>query len=75
MTMMSLVAVAALRTGKIIKNGLSVFEKGEDLLRNSILHFVFRFSQSSKSCYVKILLEPTFLKGLGTLRVNSFSPA
>jgi len=30
--MMSLVAVVVPRTGKIIKNGLSVLEKGKDLL-------------------------------------------
>jgi len=45
MTVTSLVAVVAPRTGKTIKNGLSVFK---DLLQNGILHFVFRFSQSSE---------------------------
>jgi len=35
-----IVTTVAPRTGKIIKNGLSVFERGEDLLHN-ILHFVF----------------------------------
>jgi len=34
MRVTSLVAVVALRTGKIIKNGLAVFEKGENLLQN-----------------------------------------
>jgi len=48
-THMSLVAVLAPRAGKIIKNVLSVFERGESLLQNGILlHFVFRFSQSSE---------------------------
>jgi len=35
-------------TGKIIKNGLSVFERRENFLQNGILHFVLRFSQSSE---------------------------
>jgi len=48
MVVMSLVAVVARRTGKIIKNGLDVFESGENLLQNGILHFVFRFSQLSE---------------------------
>jgi len=43
-----LVAVVVPCTGKIIKNGLRVFERGENLLQNSILHFVFKFSQSSE---------------------------
>jgi len=30
--------------GKIIKNGLSVFDREENLLQNGILHFVFRLS-------------------------------
>jgi len=34
---MTLVAVEALRTGKIIKNGLSVFEGRQNLLQNCIL--------------------------------------
>jgi len=49
-----LVAVVAPRTGKIVKNGFRVLERGEKLLQNSILHFVFRFSQSSEialECY------------------------
>jgi len=29
-------------TGKIIKNPLNVFESGESVLQNGILHFVFR---------------------------------
>jgi len=37
------------RTDKIIKNGLNdIFERGENLLQNGVLHFVFRFSQSSE---------------------------
>jgi len=35
----SLVAVIAPLTGKIIKNGLSVFESGENLLQNEKLSF------------------------------------
>jgi len=42
MTVMSLVAVVAPRTGKIIKNGLRVFEREEDLLQICILHFGFK---------------------------------
>jgi len=38
MTVTSLVAVIAPRTGKIIKNGLGVFESEENLLQNGILH-------------------------------------
>jgi len=37
----SLVAVVTYRIGEIIKNALSVFERGENLLQNSIPHFVF----------------------------------
>jgi len=29
---------------KSLKDGLSVFERGENLLRNGISHFVFRFN-------------------------------
>jgi len=46
--MTSLVAVMAPRTGKTTKNVVKVFERGENLLQNSILHFVFRLSQSSE---------------------------
>jgi len=63
MTVASLVAVVAPHTGKIIKNGLNVFERGENLQRNGILHFVFRLSQSSESA-LKVYLDEklTFLK-------------
>jgi len=37
MTPTSLVAVVVPRTGKIMKNGLSVFERGENFLQNGIL--------------------------------------
>jgi len=44
MTVTLIVAAVAPRTSKIIlKNGLSVFEKGENLLHNGILHFVFSY--------------------------------
>jgi len=46
MTMTSLVAAVVSRTGKIIKIGLSVFERGENLLQNGMV-FVFKLSQSS----------------------------
>jgi len=55
MTVASLVAVVA-PPGKIIKNGLNVFERGENLQRNGILHFVFRLSQSSESA-LKVYLD------------------
>jgi len=35
----SLAATVAPRAGKIFKNGLGVFEREENLLQNSILHF------------------------------------
>jgi len=35
-TVTSLLAVVALRTGKIIKNGRRVFERGENLPQNGI---------------------------------------
>jgi len=40
-----LVAAVTPCTGKIIKNGLHVFERGENLLQNGILHFVFTINQ------------------------------
>jgi len=40
MTPTSLQAVVAPHTGKIIKNGLGVFEREENLLQYGILHFV-----------------------------------
>jgi len=39
MTPTSFAAPVAPRTGKIIKNGLLVFEREENLLQNGILHF------------------------------------
>jgi len=41
-TLMSLAAAVAHRTGS-----LRVFERGENLLQNGILHFVFKLSQST----------------------------
>jgi len=49
-----LVAVVAPHTGKIIKNRPRVFERGENLLQNGILHFAIRFSQSSSDKVLKI---------------------
>jgi len=43
---MPLAATVTPRTEKIIKNGLRVFERGENLLQNGILHFVFRWKVS-----------------------------
>jgi len=39
------------RTGKTIKNGFNVFQRGENLLENGVLHFVFRLSQSSEIAF------------------------
>jgi len=39
MTPMSLATAAAPRKGKIIKNGLRVFERGDNLLQSGMLHF------------------------------------
>jgi len=47
MTPTSLADAVAPHTGKIIKNCLRVFERGESLLQN-VLHFVFKLSQSSE---------------------------
>jgi len=44
MTVMSFVAVVAPRTGK-----WQIFARGENLLQNGILHFVFRFVSRQKS--------------------------
>jgi len=41
-------AAVAPHTSKIIENGLHIFEREENLLQNSILHFVFKLNQSSE---------------------------
>jgi len=82
MTPTSLAATVALRTGKIVRNGFRffsfffsffsvVFERGENLLQNGMLHFLFKLSQS-----LEIMLQSfkeftrtkngLFWKGLGT---------
>jgi len=38
----------ALLTGETIKNRLNVIERGENLLQNGMLHFVFGISQLSE---------------------------
>jgi len=43
MTPTSLAAAVVLRKGQIIKNVLGVFKRGENLLQNGILHFIFIF--------------------------------
>jgi len=48
MTPTSFAAPVAPCTGKINKNSLRVFERGEDLLQNCTLHFVFKLNQSSE---------------------------
>jgi len=47
-------------TGKIIRNGLSVFE-GENLLHNLMLHFMTRFSPIVRNRVGKLEFR-TFLK-------------
>jgi len=42
MTRTSNAAAVAPRTGKIIKNNLCVFERGENLLQNSILQLALK---------------------------------
>jgi len=44
----SLAVAIAPRTVKIIKNDIRVFEGGDNLLQNGILHFAFKLSHSSK---------------------------
>jgi len=46
MTTSSLAAAVLPRIGKIIKNGLRVFERGENLLQNGM-----HFANLQKSCY------------------------
>jgi len=48
MTPTRLIVDVAPRTGKTIKNGFRIFERGENVLQNSILYFVFKWSQSSE---------------------------
>jgi len=47
MRVTSLLAIVVHRRSKIVKN-LCVFERGENLLLNVVLHFVIRVSQSSE---------------------------
>jgi len=49
MKLCSLTLDVAPRKGEIIKNGLSVFKRGENLLQNGILHFVFGYVNCQKS--------------------------
>jgi len=48
MRVTSLVAVVASHTGRIWKKPPPCFERGQHLLQNGILNFVFRLSQSSR---------------------------
>jgi len=48
MTPTSFAAAVVLCTGKIIRNGLRISERGENFLQNGILHFAFMLSQSSE---------------------------
>jgi len=60
MTMTSLVAAVVSRTGKIIKIGLSVFERGENLLQNGMVKPIVRnrvtkleFTQNEKLTFLE----------------------
>jgi len=70
MTPTSLAAAVAPRTGKINKNR-PVFERGENLLQNGILHFAFKLVNRQKSCFkVRTFTgeKLTFLKGAWHLK-------
>jgi len=56
------------RTGKIIKNGLNIFERLENLLQNGVLHFVFRLTRGGKLEFTQTKNEFS-KKGLA-LKVN-----
>jgi len=45
---MSLAAAIAPRAGKILENGLNVFERGKNFLWNGTSNFLFGFSQLSE---------------------------
>jgi len=55
MSVTSLVVDIAPHAREIIKNGLHVFEMGENLLQNGILYFVFRLSQSSEIAFESLI--------------------
>jgi len=46
MMLTSFAVALAPRSGKIIKNGLHVFERGENLLQNGTLHFALHCQSS-----------------------------
>jgi len=73
MTPTSLAAAVAPRTGKIIKNGLRVFEKGENLLHNGILHFAFNLSQSSEIVSYQISFKTEHLFKKSKNRISGLS--
>jgi len=52
MVVMSFVAIVVPQTGKIIKNSPVLSERGENLLQNGILQFLFLFRMQ-----IKILLK------------------
>jgi len=64
-SMASLVAVVAPRTGKIIKNSRSDFERRENMLQKCILHFVFKLSVRNRVTKLEFTLTfLTFLLGI-----------
>jgi len=58
------------RTGKIIKNGLYAFERGENLLQIGILNFAFKSKANRQESHGKEftprLTKATFRMGFGT---------
>jgi len=44
MRVLSLIAVVAPHTGKIVKHSVRVYERGENLLQSGVLHFVIRLT-------------------------------
>jgi len=50
--------ITCCRCGKIVKNVLRVFERGENLLYN-VLHFVIKLSQSSEKALLELSRRKT----------------
>jgi len=58
-----LTAALAPRKVKIIKNGLDVFEREENLLQNGILKFAFRYKAKRQESQIYACEKATFRKG------------
>jgi len=72
MTPSSLVTAVAPRTGKIYKNRLSAFKRGENSLQNGILHFVFKFVNRQKSCFKVRIFTGETEQGLAHVWNNKY---